>query len=253
MLENAFSEKSIVITGAAGGFGSLLAERLFNEGAKLLLSDRSEEGLAALANRLGGISEHLQTRACDVTQEDQISTLMEYAVSQFGVLDIGVNNAGMSTPMNSFVDVTEKDFDLNIAVNLKGVFFGMKYQIRHMLENTNGGIILNVASKAGVGGAPSLAAYSAAKHGVIGLTKTAALEFARKNIRVNAICPYYSPTPMVVNGIAQSLLDRLAQNTPYRRLARLEEIVDAMIMLISPASSYMTGQAVVLDGGISAG
>lgn len=253
MLENAFREKTIVITGAAGGFGSLLAERLFGYGAKLMLGDRSEEGLAILADRVGGSGARLQTRVCDVTEEDQISELIEQTISQFGVLDIGVNNAGMSTPMASFVDLSEKEFDLNLSVNLKGVFFGMKHQLRHMLNNANGGIILNVASKAGVGGAPSLAAYSAAKHGVIGLTKTAALEFARKNIRVNAICPYYSPTPMVVNGISQTLLDRLAQNTPYRRLARQEEIVDAMLMLISPASSYMTGQAIVLDGGISAG
>ncbi len=253
MLERAFNEKVVVITGAAGGFGSLLAERLLGYGARLMLSDRSEEGLVALVNRLGGSGTHLQIHACDVTREDQVGALMERTVAQFGVIDIGVNNAGMSTPMSSFIDVSEKDFDLNLAVNLKGVFFGMKHQLRQMLSNARGGIILNVASKAGVGGAPSLAAYSAAKHGVIGLTKTAALEFARKNIRVNAICPYYSPTPMVVNGISESLLERLAQNTPYRRLARQEEIVDAMLMLISPASSYMTGQAIVLDGGLSAG
>ncbi|MFT3930961.1 MAG: SDR family NAD(P)-dependent oxidoreductase [Spongiibacteraceae bacterium] len=253
MLDKAFNEKTVVITGAAGGFGSLLAQRLFDADAKLLLCDRSEEGLVAVSNRLGGIGERIQIRVCDVTQEDQVSASMDFAVAQFGAIDIAVNNAGMSTTMNSFIHLSEKEFDLNLAVNLKGVFFGMKHQLRHLLNNAHGGIILNVASKAGVGGAPSLAAYSAAKHGVIGLTKTAALEFAKKNIRVNAICPYYSPTPMVVNGIEQSLLDRLAQNTPYKRLARVEEIVDAMVMLLSPASSYMTGQAIVLDGGLSAG
>lgn len=253
MLEHAFNDKVILITGAAGGFGSLLAERLLGYGAKLMLGDRSEDGLATLAQRLGGIGARLQTRVCDVTAEDQIRELVEQAVSQFGVIDIAVNNAGMSTPMTSFIDVSEKEFDLNLSVNLKGVFLGMKHQIRHMLANPNGGIILNVASKAGVGGAPLLAAYSAAKHGVIGLTKTAALEFARNNIRVNAICPYYSPTPMVVNGISESVLERLAKLTPARRLARPEEIVDAMLMLLSPASSYMNGQAIVLDGGMSAG
>jgi NAD(P)-dependent dehydrogenase (short-subunit alcohol dehydrogenase family) len=253
MLEQGFNNKVVLITGAAGGFGSLLAERLFGYGAKLVLGDRSEAGLAALTARLGGAEQRLLTHACDITKEDQVSELLDRAVARFGAIDIAVNNAGMSTPMMSFTELSEKDFDLNLAVNLKGVFFGMKHQLRHMSANAAGGIILNVASKAGVGGAPSLAAYSAAKHGVIGLTKTAALEFARKNIRVNAICPYYSPTPMVVNGISEQLLERLAQNTPYRRLARLEEIVDAMLMLISPASSYMTGQAIVLDGGISAG
>ena len=189
----------------------------------------------------------------DVSREANVKALVEAGVERFGQLDIGVNNAGMSSPMKSLLDTEESDLDLNFAVNAKGVFFGMKYQIRQMLAQ-GGGTILNVRSMAGLGGAPKLAAYCAAKHAVVGLTKTAALEFGRKNIRVNAICPFYSLTPMVTESLEADpdAQQRLAAGSPMKRLGQPQEVVSVMLMLCAAENSYMNGQAIAVDGGVSA-
>jgi len=177
--------------------------------------------------------------------------LVEAAISTFGRLDVGVNNAGILTPMKRFIDTTEEELDRSHAVNTKGVFFCMQQQIRQMLEQ-GGGVILNIASMAGLGGAPKLAAYAAAKHAVVGLTRTAAVEYARRGIRVNALCPFYSATPMVTESEVGEQQDFLAQGSPMKRLGTPEEIVAAMLMLCARENSYMTGQAIAVDGGISA-
>lgn len=241
-----------LITGAAGGFGQLLAEKLAERGTHLVLSDRDGDGLHALASRLIERDIQVFAQACDVTREGEVAALVLAAVERFQRLDMAINNAGTSSPMKALIDTTEADLDLNFAVNAKGVFFGMKYQIRQMLTQPSGGIILNVASMAGLSGAPKLTAYGAAKHAVVGITKTAALEYARNNIRVNAICPYFSPTPLVTNGIDESLQEALARGSPMKRLGRPEEMVAAMLMLLDPDNSYLTGQAIAVDGGISA-
>ena len=143
--------------------------------------------------------------------------------------------------------------DINYAVNAKGVFFGIKHGIRQMLaQSPPGGIVLNVASMAGIGGAPTIGAYAAAKHAVVGLTKTAAYEYAAKGVRVNAICPFFSPTPLVTDAELGQKMDSLARGTPMKRLGDPEEMVEVMLMLMSPANSYMNGQAVAVDGGMSA-
>ncbi len=243
-----------MITGAASGFGKLLAGQLADLGARLILGDLNQVALTEVAAALQAKGADVLALPCDVTCETDVRTLVEAGVSRFGQLDIGVNNAGISSAMKSFLDTEENDLDINFAVNAKGVFFGMKYQIRQMLKQ-GGGCVLNVSSMAGLGGAPRLAAYCASKHAVIGLTKTAAIEFARKNIRVNAICPFYSLTPMVVDGLAgegPEFLQLLASGAPMKRLGQPEEIVSAMLMLCSPDNSYMTGQAIAIDGGLSA-
>lgn len=248
-----FRDRVVLITGAAGGFGRLLAARLLERGARLVLGDRSEQGLDALRAAHAGDGDRVVIERCDVVREADARALVERAVATFGRLDIAVNNAGLSTPMCSLTETTEAEFDLNYAVNAKGVFFGMKYQIRQMVSQRDGGTVLNVASKAGVGGAPKLAGYAAAKHAAIGLTRTAALEYARHGVRVNAICPYYSPTPMVTNGISEPLQQMLANNSPMKRLGSPEEMVAVMLMLLSPDTTYLNGQAIVVDGGMSAG
>lgn len=243
-----FRDKVVLITGAAGGFGSLLAERLAADGARLVLGDKDEDRVRAVADGLGGA---VVARACDVSIEDEARALADAAVDAFGRLDIAINNAGLSTPMKSLLETTEADMDLNFAVNAKGVFFGMKHQIPHMLSQ-GGGTILNVASLAGINGAPKLAAYAASKHAVVGITKTAALEFARSNIRINAICPFYSPTPMVTESEHAGMQEFLAKGSPMKRLGDPSEIVNAMLLIVDPDNSYMTGQAIAVDGGVSA-
>lgn len=240
----------VMITGAASGFGELLARELASMGARLVLGDRNHEGLQRVAGELRAAGAEVVDLHCDVTREAEVKAMVDAAVASFGRLDVGVNNAGMSTPMKALIDTLESDLDLNFAVNAKGVFFGMKHQIAQMLKQ-GGGVILNVASMAGLGGAPKLAAYSAAKHAVIGLTRTGAAEYARRNIRVNAVCPFYSSTPMVTEGLAEHV-EYLSQASPMKRLGTPGETVAVMLMLCARENSYMTGQAVAVDGGVSA-
>jgi NAD(P)-dependent dehydrogenase (short-subunit alcohol dehydrogenase family) len=243
-----FNQQVILITGAASGFGKLLAEKLSAVGARLVLGDLNEAGVQAVAEQLPG---DVIARGCDVTKETQVKALVDAAIEHFGRLDIAINNAGMSTAMKSLIETTEAEIDLTFAVNAKGVFFGMKYQIAEMLK-TGGGSILNVSSMAGLGAAPKLTAYCAAKHAVVGLSKTAAVEYARHKIRVNAVCPFFSPTPLVTGSEMGENLELLEKGSPMKRLGTPEEMVNAMLAICSPNNSYMTGQAIAVDGGVSA-
>jgi len=248
---DSYRDQVVMITGAASGFGALLAQRLAGLGARLVLGDRDVAGLERVAGALREAGAAVLAVPCDVTREAQVKALVEAAIGTFGRLDVGVNNAGILTPMKRFIDTTEEELDRSHAVNTKGVFFCMQQQIRQMLEQ-GGGVILNIASMAGLGGAPKLAAYAAAKHAVVGLTRTAAVEYARRGIRVNALCPFYSATPMVTESEVGEQQDFLAQGSPMKRLGTPEEIVAAMLMLCAKENSYMTGQAIAVDGGISA-
>ncbi len=243
-----FTDKVVLVTGAAGGFGRLLAERLAARGARLVLGDIKMDGLALTAGPLG---ERAVAQACDVTREADLEALAQRAVAAFGRLDIAVNNAGVAQPMKGLLETTGEELERMLAVNTKSVLFGMKHQIPPMLAQ-GGGAILNVASMAGLVGAPQLAAYAAAKHAVVGLTRSAALEFAAANVRVNAICPFFSPTPLVTDGIDTDVVERIAHGAPMKRLGTPEEMVSAMLHLIDPDNSYMTGQAIAVDGGVSA-
>lgn len=251
MADDAFAGHVVLITGAAGGFGRRLAARLAAAGARLVLGDRNAGALEQLASTLRETTPDVVAKSCDVTREAEVEALVAAAVSAFGRLDIAVNNAGATGEVKPLTDTTEADLDFALAVNAKGVFFGVKHQIRQM-RTQGGGAILNVSSLAGIGAGPRLAAYSAAKHAVIGITRTAAVEHARDNIRVNAVCPYYSPTAMLSDGPLADHAERLAAGAPMKRLPEPEEVVAAMIALISPDNSYVTGQALAVDGGISA-
>ncbi len=248
---DSYHDQVVMITGAASGFGALLAQRLAGLGARLVLGDRDVAGLERVAGGLREAGATVLAVPCDVTREVQVKALVDAAVATFGRLDVGVNNAGILTPMKRFVDTTEAELDRSHAVNTKGVFFCMQQQIRQMLPQ-GGGVILNIASMAGLGGAPKLAAYAAAKHAVVGLTRTAAVEYARRGIRVNALCPFYSATPMVTDSEVGEQQQFLAQGSPMKRLGTPDEIVAAMLMLCARENSYMTGQAIAVDGGLSA-
>ncbi|MBH3472523.1 MULTISPECIES: glucose 1-dehydrogenase [Pseudomonas] len=248
---DSYRNQVVMITGAASGFGALLAERLAGLGAHLVLGDRNVTGLERVAGTVREAGATVLAVPCDVTREVQVKALVDAAMATFGRLDVGVNNAGILTPMKRFVDTTEEELDRSHAVNTKGVFFCMQQQLRQMLPQ-GGGVILNIASMAGLGGAPKLAAYAAAKHAVVGLTRTAAVEYARRGIRVNALCPFYSATPMVTGSDVGEEQAFLAQGSPMKRLGTPDEIVAAMLMLCARENSYMTGQAIAVDGGISA-
>jgi NAD(P)-dependent dehydrogenase (short-subunit alcohol dehydrogenase family) len=243
-----FTDKVVLITGAASGFGAQLAEDFSARGAKLVLGDINEAQLQTVAAALPGDVAAMQ---CDVAIEEQCKAMVEAAIELYGKLDIAINNAGCGHPLLPIHELTEEIFDQQFAVNTKGVVFGMKHQISAMLAS-GGGAILNVSSMAGIGGAPKIGAYCAAKHAVVGVTKTAAVEYARSNIRVNAVCPFFTLTPLVTDTALGETLDILKQGAPMKRLGQPKEITDVMLMLCSPANTYMTGQTIAIDGGVSA-
>lgn len=248
-----FSGQVALITGAASGFGRILARGLAQRGCKMVISDIDELGLATTVDMLAPYAEQVIAQKCNVAKELDCKAMVDTAIEKFGQLDIGVNNAGIAHSLGPLHTLDEATLDKQVDVNLKGVMFGMKYQIEAMLTRGSGHI-LNVSSLAGLGGAPKGAAYCAVKHAVIGLTKTAALEYARKGIRANAICPFYTPTNILnIEGeITQEGIDRLAMGCPMKRLATPDEIVNAMLLILSPGNTYMTGQSIALDGGVTA-
>lgn len=242
-----FTDKVILITGAASGFGAQLAEDYSARGAKLVLGDINEDQLNAVAAKLDG---DVIAMKCNVAVEAECKAMVDAAIELYGKLDIAINNAGCGHQAMKVHKLTEEIMDQQFAVNTKGVLFGMKYQIAAMMDN--GGSIINLSSMAGLGGAPNIGAYSAAKHAVIGITKTAAIEYAKANIRVNAICPFFSLTPLVTESPLGDALDFLSKGAPMKRLAEPKEITDVILMLSSPSNTYMTGQTIAIDGGVSA-
>ena len=248
---NRFAGKTVMITGAARGFGALAAEMFAAEGAKVALGDVLPE-VHDIAAAVGG-----KALNCDVSDEAQVKALVDMAADMGGGrLDVGLNNAGIVHPLNKLANLDYATFQQQIAVNAGGCFLCMKHQLPIMAAQ-GGGAIVNTASVAGLGSAPLLAAYAAAKHAVIGLTKSAADEYARANVRVNAICPSFTDTPMAdelrVTQAAGSEVDpKFLGRIPMRRVATPEEIVQAMLWAASPENSFMTGQAIALDGGLTA-
>lgn len=250
-----FGGQVVLITGAAQGFGKLLARELAARGARLALGDIRGEGVAAVADELSAAGADAIAIACDVSRMTDCKALVDAAIEKWDRLDVAVNNAGVAGELKHITDFTEADMDRQFAVNTKGVLFGMQHQIPEMRAR-GGGVILNVSSMAGLNASPRAATYAAAKHAVIGLTKTAAFEYAAENIRVNAICPYYALTALLVDAARSGGVDDpdafFGRGTPMRRIGRPEEIVNVMLMMISPGNTFMNGQAIAVDGGSSA-
>jgi NAD(P)-dependent dehydrogenase (short-subunit alcohol dehydrogenase family) len=244
--------KVTLVTGAGGGIGRATALVLAREGARVLVSDistRRGEETASLVHSAGGEAEFFKA---DVSRAADCEALVARAVSKWGRLDCAHNNAGISGQIVSVADDTEENWDRTLAVDLKGVWLCMKYQIRHMLKH-GGGSIVNTASTAGLLGAVRMGAYAAAKHGVIGITKTAALEYARANIRVNAVCPGLVGTPPILQWMENpETKQRLLAQEPIGRAGKPEEIANAVAWLFSDASSFVTGAAFPVDGGLTA-
>ncbi len=244
--------KVTLVTGAGGGIGRATAIVLAREGAKVLVSDistRRGEETVKLIEQAGGEAEFGKA---DVSRAADVEALIAMAVRLWGRLDGAFNNAGISGLIAMTADDTEENWDKTLAVDLKGVWLCMKYEIRQMLEQ-GGGVIVNTASTAGLLAQPRMGAYAAAKHGVIGITQTAAVEYAEKNIRVNAVCPGVIATPPIVEWMKdESTRTALLSAEPIGRAGRPEEIGTAVAWLFSDAASFVTGAAIPVDGGLTA-
>ncbi|MEL6735731.1 MAG: SDR family oxidoreductase [Pseudomonadota bacterium] len=256
-----FAGQTVLITGAAGGFGASAAHLFAASGANLMLSDYNQKGLADLCSALEADGIAVESLTGSVADETHCRETVDKAMARFGRLDVAINNAGIGHAPAKTADIDSDQAQLTVQIDLMGVFYGMKYQIpaiqKGYAEHDRAGSILNIASLAGIGGAPTLGMYAAAKHGVVGLTKSAALEYARQGIRINALCPAFARTPLVEDGILQGsgskeAEDKLVRGIPMRRMAEPEEITQSMLWICDPANSFMTGQAVALDGGTSA-
>ncbi len=257
MSDKRYNGAAVIISGAARGFGRLAAEQFAAEGARLVLTDILEKELEETAAAIRERGTDVVAFPADIALEETAQRLVEESVGNYGRLDVAINNAGIGHPHRKIADLETEAMERVIRVDLIAVFLAMKHQLKQM-DQQKSGVILNVSSAAGLNGAPLLTAYSAAKHGVIGLTKSAAMEYAKNGIRINAICPSFAETPMVLNSLAnmrgtrEEALARTTSAIPMRRLGRAEEVVQAMLWICSPANSFMTGHALAIDGGLSA-
>lgn len=253
-----FAGQVVMISGATGGFGRALAQRFSQYGCRLSLSDIDSSALDALLNEL------IQTHgiegvavAGDIADPSTSEQWMAATVAKFDRVDIAINNAGTVAPFSRIMDTDVTTAQHIFAVDAMGVFYAMREQLLQMeAQLPRGGAIVNMASVAGLVGAPGLGVYAAAKHAVVGLSKTAALEHARRDVRVNAVCPSFARTAMVSDNLDADNPEaekHMVRGVPMARLAEVDEVVRVVCFACDPANSFMTGQSLAVDGGICAG
>jgi NAD(P)-dependent dehydrogenase (short-subunit alcohol dehydrogenase family) len=248
-----FTGQVALVTGGSSGMGLATVHAFAEAGAAVVLADINEGTLRTAADDLTKAGHQVLAVRCDVSDETSVAAMLKATVDTFGRLDMAFNNAGIQAPPCDAADEPAEVFDRVNAINLRGVWACMKHEL-HQMRDQGSGAIVNCSSLGGLVGLPGRAAYHAAKHGVIGLTRSAALEYAPRGIRINAICPGTIETPMVTDMIAKgelSVPDAVA-NQPIGRLGRSEEIAAAVLWLASPASSLVTGVALPVDGGYTA-
>jgi NAD(P)-dependent dehydrogenase (short-subunit alcohol dehydrogenase family) len=246
-----FENKVALVTGAGSGLGLATAKAFAGSGAAVVLADWNEKSARAAADELVARGHKALAVVCDVSDDGQVAAMVAQTVATFGRLDAAYNNAGVQNVLAETADSPRDDYDRVMAINLRGVWSCMKFELQQMRKQGNGAIV-NCSSLGGLVGGPERGSYHAAKHGVLGLTKSAALEYAARGIRINAICPGLIWTPMsdrmVASGQAEAL-NALLKSVPMGRYGRAEEIADAVLWLCSSAASYITGQSISVDGG----
>jgi NAD(P)-dependent dehydrogenase (short-subunit alcohol dehydrogenase family) len=247
-----FEGKVALVTGAASGLGLATAKAFAASGASVALADWNEEAVRSAAEALSAEGKKVIPIACDVADEAQVEAMVAETVATFGRLDAAYNNAGVQNVLAEMADTTREDYDRVMGINLRGVWSCMKFELRQMREQGSG-VVVNCSSLGGLVGGGQRGIYHAAKHGVIGFTKSAALEYATRGIRINAVCPGLIWTPMADQMVAEGQGDALKameKTVPMGRVGRPEEIADTVLWLCSEAASYVTGQSISVDGGL---
>lgn len=247
-MEKQFKDKVVIVTGGSFGIGRATAVAFAERGAKIIIADWVEDNETLhLIKKLGGEAIFVK---CDVSKEADVKIMTEKVISTYGRLDYAFNNAGIEGKQGITAECSEENWEKTIGVNLKGIWLCMKYELPLLLKEGKGAIV-NCASVAGLVGFSGLPAYVASKHGVVGLTKTAALEYAKQGIRINAVCPGVIQTPMIdrLTGKDKVVEKQYEEMEPIGRMGRPEEVAETVIWLCSDASSFVTGSAIPVDGG----
>lgn len=245
-----FENKVALVTGAGSGLGLATAKAFAQSGASVVLADLNEKAVRSAAEQLSAQGHKALALRCDVADDAEVEAMVERTVAAFGQLDAAYNNAGVQNVIAEAADASREDFDRVMSVNLRGVWSCMKFELRQMLRQGSGAIV-NCSSIGGLVGGARRGTYQASKHGVLGLTKSAALENAARGIRVNAVCPGIIHTSMLdqMMETQSDALNAMLQDVPIGRLGRPEEIANAVLWLCSSAASFMIGHALTVDGG----
>ena len=246
-----FENKVALITGAGSGLGLATAKAFAESGAAVVMADWNEKAVGSAAEQLVAQGHKARAIRCDVADDAQVEAMVEQAVAAFGRLDAAFNNAGVQNTIVEAADASREDFDRVMSINLRGVWSCMKFELRQMRKQGSGAIV-NCSSIGGLVGGAKRGTYQASKHGVLGLTKSAALDYAPRGIRINAICPGLIHTPMADQMMASGQADALnamLKDVPIGRLGRPDEIASAVLWLCSSAASLVVGHALVADGG----